>query len=352
MISRIDRYVAQQVLGAMFIVATGVVGLDLVFRIIDQLPDLTESYTFIDLVIVVLLTFPQRLYENMPLWVLIGCLVGLGGLASSSELTVMRAAGMSPGRIAAAVIKPVAGLIVVMVLVGEYVVPSTQQMSIAHRAEALQYNTGALSRGVWHREGDTFIHIDVVYPSGRLGGLTRYEFEGHTLQRVSEAKYALFNDNEWVLSQVVATQIGETQTSVERHDEEVWKVEMTPGLLKTLAAKPENLSIQGLYFYSQYLASQGIAASDYEVAFWTKVLQPVAMIGLVIVGVSFIFGPLRGVTLGQRLMTGVGVGLVFSLLQDLTAPVTSVFGIPPLVAVMTPILLTLLFGAWLMRRAD
>src|SRR5690606_42139823 len=62
-------------------------------------------------------------------------------------------------------------------------------------------------------------------------------------------------------------------------------------------------------------------------------------------------GPLRSVTLGQRIFTGVIVGFVFRILQDLLGPASQVFGFSPLLAVVVPAGLCALAGAWLLKRA-
>src|SRR5690606_9999562 len=86
-------------------------------------------------------------------------------------------------------------------------------------------------------------------------------------------------------------------------------------------------------------------------AFWKKLLQPVTTAALVFVAISFIFGPLRSVTLGQRVFTGVLVGFSFRILQDLLGPSSLVFGFSPLIAVVAPILMLVVMGMWVIRRA-
>ncbi|MGB2130167.1 MAG: LptF/LptG family permease, partial [Marinobacterium sp.] len=103
--------------------------------------------------------------------------------------------------------------------------------------------------------------------------------------------------------------------------------------------------------YSRYLEEQGVNADSYLLAFWSKLLQPLAILALVLIGVSFIFGPLRSVTVGQRVIAGVVFGLVFKFAQDLLGPASTVFGFPPLIAVVIPILLCTGAGLWLLRRA-
>jgi len=107
----------------------------------------------------------------------------------------------------------------------------------------------------------------------------------------------------------------------------------------------------GLYGYAHYLADQGLANGRYWLAFYTKILQPLVTVALVLMASSFIFGPLHSVTLGQRVFTGVLVYFTFRLAQDLLGPSSLIFGFSPLFAVLVPSAICALAGLWLLRRA-
>ncbi|WP_067865873.1 LPS export ABC transporter permease LptG [Neptuniibacter marinus] len=358
----LDLYVARHVLGGFLIVLLVVAGLDMLFALVEEVKDVGGDYTFAAAVEYVMLTAPRRFYEFIPLSSLIGCLLGLGILASSSELTVMRAAGISTFGIILSVMKPVLLIIVLALSLGELVVPQSEQSAQSHRQVMLTGNSAISDAShVWHRDEMTFLHINAVIPDGSVRGLTRYEFnEDLSLARASFAKEARYDGKDWLLSNIKETRFpdnvdgsdpatAQLETSILK--EEVWPSGLTPELLKVVMIEPSNLSMAGLLSYGDYLDEQGLASSQYRVAFWSKLLLPVAIFALVIVAVSFIFGPLRSVTLGQRLITGIIVGLTFKLSQDVLGPTSAVFGFSPLVAVLLPILICIGLGFWLLNRA-
>lgn len=78
--------------------------------------------------------------------------------------------------------------------------------------------------------------------------------------------------------------------------------------------------------------------------------MPLGTAVMVLVAISFIFGPLRSVTMGFRVFTGLLVGLVFKYLQDLLGPMSVVYGFNPMLAVLIPIAISAVAGALLMRR--
>ena len=103
-IKRADRLVAISVLGTLVVVWLILVGFDALLQFGKQLGKLDKNgFTATQAAAYILLTVPRRLYEYFGNAALIGGLLGLGGLASSGELTALRAAGMSKLRIAVSV---------------------------------------------------------------------------------------------------------------------------------------------------------------------------------------------------------------------------------------------------------
>jgi lipopolysaccharide export system permease protein len=191
-----------------------------------------------------------------------------------------------------------------------------------------------------------------VQPNGVLFGVTRYRFDDQrNMLSSSFARRAKYQDDYWQLEDVATTHFRESSTEVVKVASERWDVQLNPQLLSTVVLEPEALSISGLWRYAAYLAEQGLNNGRYLLAFWTKVLQPVITMALVLLAISFVFGPLRSVTLGQRVFTGVLVGFVFKISQDLLGPSSLVFGFSPLLAVLVPAGVCALAGVWLLRRA-
>ena len=129
-----------------------------------------------------------------------------------------------------------------------------------------------------------------------------------------------------------------------------WNSKLTPQLLTVVVLEADDLSITGLYQYARYLMSQGLSYKVYLLSFWKKVFQPLATITMVIVAVSFIFGPLRSVTMGFRIMVGVVTGLLFNYSQELLGHVSIVFHVPPIFAAIIPVLLFLSVGVYILSR--
>lgn len=350
---RLDGYIASSVLLAILAVLGIIVGLGGLFAFIDELGDLGPQYGSLQALFYVLMTLPRRLYEMLPMAALIGCLIGLGGLASSSELTIMRAAGVSLLRIVWAVMKPMLLVLLAGLLIGEFLAPWSEGHAQTYRATAQGGGSAQSARhGLWHRQGSEYIHINAVQSGGRLLGVTRYQFDDQRrLRQASFAQRARYQGDHWLLEGVQTTRLLDDRSEVQQQASERWAIQLDPQLLDTVVLSPDALSISGLWRYSHYLAEQGLNNGTYWLAFWSKVLQPLVTAALVLMAISFIFGPLRSVTLGQRIFTGVLVGFSFRIAQDLLGPASLVFGFSPLLAVLVPALVCALAGIVLLRRA-
>ena len=103
----LDKHIGATVLGAVVVVLCIVAGLDTVFAFIAELGDIENDYQLYEAILYILMTVPRRVYEFISVATLIGSLIGLGVLANSNELTVMRAAGVSVSKIVYMACKPV-----------------------------------------------------------------------------------------------------------------------------------------------------------------------------------------------------------------------------------------------------
>ena len=355
MSKRLSGYIGVNVMSAIAVALVAIVGLDVVAGIIDQMGDIKRNYQFVDVLIYTATKLPSTIYEYTPLASLIGCLVGLGMLATNSEVIVMRAAGVSLFRIVLLVFKPVVVFILLAALIGEYFSPYLDQLADSKR-EYLRKGESALdsTSGFWAKEGDEFIHFNAVFPGGVLFGVTRYRLnEQRELEEASFSSRASFNNTEgfWVEENVSSTLFVEQQTYTRKWVTRNWKTELTPEVLTLKILPAEALSASSLNNHIDYLEQRKADSAKYRLAFWSKVLQPLAIFGLVLVGIAFVFGPLRQATVGFRVFVGVLFGISFKLLSDILGPLSIVFEMPPVLAVLAPIVICFAIGLFLLKRA-
>jgi lipopolysaccharide export system permease protein len=354
--NRLDRYLAGTVATIMLLSMVGLLGILSLFTVMEEIENVGTNYRLWDVLVYTVYTTPRRFYELVPYSALIGCLVGLGLLASNSELTVMRASGVSTLSITGSVIKPTLVLAAISLSLGEFVIPDAERVAHNDKERALSDEDHITPEfGLWYREGNRYIHFDVVGEDGVLEGVSHYVFDEHDkLRSVRFARRAVYAEalGGWQLEGVVGTEIEPLATRRFDIASEVWKTDLTPSFLSTeLLVAPDKLSVRQLSAKIDYMRRQGLASEVYELGFWRRVLQPLAVMGLVLVAISFVFGPLREASMGTRVVMGLVIGILFKFIQDLLAPASLVFGFSSLIATLIPILMCFVFGFVLLRRA-
>ena len=355
MSKRLSRYIGINVFTAIMVSLIAIIGLDLVAGIVDQMGDIKRNYRFADVLIYVVTKLPSTIYEYIPLASLIGCLVGLGMLATNSEVVVMRASGISLIKIVLMVFKPVLVFVLIAALIGEYFSPYLDQLADSRR-DYLRKGESALdsTSGFWAREGSEFIHFNAVFPGGVLFGLTRYKLDDERkLEEASFSSRATFNKAEgfWVEENVSSTLFVEEQTYTRKWVTRKWQTELTPEVLTLNILPADALSAGALSNHIDYLDERKADAAKYRLAFWEKVFQPLSILGLVLVGIAFVFGPLRQATVGFRVFVGVLFGISFKLISDILGPLSIVFEMPPMLAILAPIVVCFAIGLVLLRKA-
>lgn len=349
----IDALVGRTVIGGTLLVMTVLLALFVFIEFVSEFDRIGQGdYTAWMAFKYVLFSVPRLAYELMPLAALLGSLIGLGLLASNNELTAMRACGISVGRIAWGAVK--AGLLLVLfaVWLGEWVVSTAEDYAANARATALSGSSALRTQaGFWTREGDSFVNVRAIEPGPQLSGILIYEFDGERkLRQMARAKSATYERGKWVLHDVAGSVIGPDGVKRVREKQRDWNLRLDPGLLDVVAVKPESLSISGLYRYMEYLRENALETGRYEIEYWTKMMLPLATAVMVFAALPFVFGPLRSVGIGQRMLVGVLTGLGFYLLNQAAAQFGLAFGMNAALVAFLPTLALLAVSLVLMRR--
>ncbi|GAB4393866.1 MAG: LPS export ABC transporter permease LptG [Gammaproteobacteria bacterium] len=349
----LNRYIAKTIVPAIGLVFLILTALYLFTGLIDELGDIGKgNYDIWGAVYYVLLRLPEKLYSLFPIASLIGGLIGLGLLASRSELIVMRAAGVSIAQITWMVIKTALVVIIIVSLLAELFVPTTTHLAESYKAIAKSQGQALRTkRGVWLRQPDAFVHIHQVLPDGKLNGIARYQLnDKQKLETASFAKQASKVKHAWLLQDVVETHLSSQQITTKEYKNLKWDNPYSADLLSIVSIHPAEMSLLQLFNYVNELNLHGLSAKNYKLAYWQRLLQPFASLVMLLLAVPFIFGPLRSVSMGLRMLAGITVGFVFYIMNQFFGPLSIVYQFPPVLAAASPIVLFALLGYYLMRR--
>ncbi len=351
----LQRYIAKTVTVLITLALLLVLGVDFLFAYVHELGGIGRGdYGAMAALLYTALTLPGRLYDLFPMASLIGVLLALGLLSSRSELIVMRASGVSVLQITTAIAKVGLGLALVVTLLGEYGVPKAEYAAESLKIRAKSAGQAMLTaRGTWVREGNNFIHVRALLPKGVLQGVTVYEFDDeHRLQTATFVAQAKYRKEQWLLENIKQSHISAEQVTTDTQASAIWPKLINPSLLNVLLYEPDDLSLLGLSRYIDYLKTNNLDASHYQLIFWKKVLQPFSVIVMVLLGVPFIFGPLRSASMGLRILSGILLGFTFYLANEIFGPLSIVYHFPAVLAAMLPLLLFAMLGYMMMRRVQ
>ena len=351
--SILDRYIAKTVIMGTLMTLLVLGSLLAFVDFVSEMSDVGKGqYDIFDAFIFVLLSLPKRIYELFPTAVLLGSLLSLGVLAGNSELTVIRASGISITRIVRSVLQAGLMLVAMVAFLGEVLVPVSERQAQTIRATALQQNISLGGQhGFWARDGLNYIYVGRVYPDYHLENLDIYELdEGKKLYRVTQAKSASYVDDIWHLSEVSRTYLGEPTIRSEAIDDLSWPKVLNPELFNVVSVKPGNMSAIDLYRYSHYLQDNELDSSHYLLAFWIKVITPISSLVMLLIAMPFVFASQRSSGAGGRLMMGLLLGIGFFLLNRTMNHLGQVYGLDPLFSAAFPVLLVAMAGAYALRR--
>jgi lipopolysaccharide export system permease protein len=349
----LQRYIAKTILTSTLLVLLILLGLYTFMDLITELDDLGRGgYGLGDAVHYILLSMPKRLYELLPIAALLGSVLGLGNLASQSELVVMRASGISIQQINKAVMFVAVFLMFTALFIGEVIRPPAEQYARETQSLAKTGTVGSRSaHGFWTRDGNHFNHIAQILPDGRFSDVSIYEFDSkNQLRVVTKAKEATYDDDSWTLSNVVQSTLDEKGVQVRAIEYAKWKSQLNPGMVNVVVVPPEFLPVWGLMTYISYLKENHLSVQQYQLAFWMKIMMPISSAVMVFLAVPFIFGPLRSSPLGGRILTGSLVGIGFHLFNESFQHMGLVFGILPWLAAALPTMIFAGIGYLLMKR--
>lgn len=349
-----NRYIIRHVLASTFLVIGVMMGLIFFTTLLGEFQDMGRGdYTFMQALIYVALRLPHNIYQFCPILILLGGIIGLGLLTAHQELMVIRSSGFSLGKILRAMTYSALLLITLMMVLGEGLAPGLDHKAAIRKQNAKNNGQAVItSSGVWLHEGNNFFHVDRVMGQHHLEGITRYQFNSnHQLIASYHAKMMDYQDGKWLLHEVVKTsflpQVGTQSVSMQQ---DLWDFTLNPSLLSVGLIEPEEMSLSHLVSFSKHLEENGLQAGQFQLAFWQRLLQPLAILLMIFLAVPFVLTAPRSGMLGLRIILGIVVGFIFYLSNAFLGQLSIIFQFPPFFAATLPILGFSFLGYFILRR--
>ncbi len=353
--SLLDRYIVRAILGSVLLVMLVMLVLGALFVFIDQQDDIgTGHYTAFGAFWYTLLNLPQLAYELLPITALIGSLLGLGALARGSELTVVRASGVSIARLAGMALLAALLLIFVELLLGELLAPPLQQAAREQKAFSKLSNVSfGGGGGAWVRDGDLILNVAGQYSQRQFGSMQIFELSPqHRLIALGHATHATAGSRgRWLLSDYTESRFADDAVTTRPPGQRLLASNVTAGFLGLAVEDPKQLTSRALWRLISYYRTNALDTREYLFAFWSRIARTLAIAFSVLLAIPFVLGSLRSAGAGTRMMLGLILGISFFLLQRLIESGTIVFDLNPVVLAWLPTALLATVTVTLLARA-
>ncbi len=369
----VQRYLAREILLAVALVLLALLVLYTSFDFINEVNDVGKNgYRIEQAALFVLLQVPARAYELLPIAALIGTIYALAQLASHSEFTILRVAGLSTGGAVRLVMVPGLALVAFTFLLGEIVTPRVETLT---QELSLKAGSGPIARGfrsgLWVKDNTRaangqalvrFVNIGTV-GNNSLQNIKVYEFDtALRLQNIVFADSGKFvPPRSWRLTNVTETRFvnlggsdAPDQVEVSREPERLWQSDVNPQLLAVLTVTPERMAARNLDTYIRHLEENKQTAERYQIAFWKKIIYPFAVLVMMALALPFAYLHFRSGGISFKIFAGIMLGIGFYLLNNLFSHVGLLNTWPPILSAAMPSMVVLAAALaalrWVERR--
>ena len=350
------RYITREILLNTLLVLLALVALFGFFDMVRELDDLGRgTYKLNAMLAFVALTLPSHAYVLLPAAGLIGTLFALARMSESSEITVMRAAGLSLRQLALFVGVAATVVALVTLVLGEIVSPYTEEAAKGLRLKATSSIVAREFRsGFWVKDDRSFVNIQDVTADTQLLNVKIYDFDPSfrltTISRADKGTYS--GANRWQLSNVEQTRFEGGRAVLQRLPTAVWNSVLTPDILSVLKIVPEQMSAINLRSYIEHLRENRQKSTRYEIAFWAKLFGPVGVVVMMVLAIPFALTSARAGGVGAKIVLGILIGLSFHFAGRLFSHVGLLNDWPPLFSASAPAFIAAAVAMTMLYRAE
>ncbi len=360
-----ERYLAKQIYAAFGFILFALVALFLFFDILSELGSVKGQYTLPLALLHVLLKAPSRISEIIPIAGLIGSIYVFAMLASQSEFTILRIAGLDMRRGLTTLSKISLPLVIVTLVMSEWLGPYTENLSDQIRMKALGSSySSQFKTGVWVKDrlrdedgsgpirpGVRYVNVGKIEQDNEIKNIRMYEFDdAYRLLSIRSAVSGRFDQTgTWILDDVTETRFKEAKQadplnpvySAQTFSHPIVSLdsEVTPQILSVLLVSPEKMSIFSLGRFISHLRDNKQDAQRHSIAFWKKVIYPFTIFVMLALALPFAYLKVRAGSVGIKVFGGIMLGMSFQLFNSLFSNVGLLGSWPALLTALTPPLL-------------
>lgn len=351
------RYLASEIYRSSAVVLLALLGLFTFFALIEDLDNVGSSFTLLNLFYMQMLALPTRLYDLLPIGLLIGAILALAGLAQRNELVVLRVSGVSGMKLLFMLWAVTIPLVVGAFVLSEMITPWAEIKTSEAKISLMGKSDGSrLNSGYWFKENDAqgnmrIINISRLLTGGSVADVTLYEFRSDDeLAVFSQASEGQFKAGKLVLNQLRETRIDQNAllaladgkapvtpiTELNTLNSRSLDTTLTPERLIARILTPERMSVFDLFDYISYLKDNQLQTDRQVVALWRKIAYPFTLLVMITIAAPIGFMQTRRGGVGSKVFIGILLGVGFFMLNQLALNVGMLSKWAPWVTALVP----------------
>jgi len=352
-----DRYITKTLLSYTIIVLVVWLGIYSFFNFLSELNSVGEDgYTILSAFTFIILQLPEVAYQQASPIILLGCILGMGHLATTGQLLILRVSGASILKITLLTLKNSLIFVLFFISIGEFLAPISSNLAERIKLNAIGDSSASLNQGgFWIRDGDNFINVKKNIDGKLFSGITVIEVDSlNKIKRVIESENALFDGNSLDMSGSEIFSIDGSSffdgISLKERNSYDKTVSFDQDLIDSLEKEPKDLSTWTLIKQIRFLSDNKLRSGVFEVELYNRLIQPITLIAMILLAMLFIFGATRDVTLGRKIFFGVALGLSFELLSRVASAMALSFDFSPLLSSILPSITVMFISIILLLR--
>jgi len=350
-----DRYITKTLLSFTLTVLVIWLGLYSFFNFLSEMNSIGQvNYTTLEAFRYIALQTPEVAYKHASPVILLGCVLGMGHLATTNQLIFLRVSGMSIFRITMLTIKTALMFFIVVIAIGEIFAPIASEEAEMGRSKALDLTIASQSQeGFWIRDGENFINVQKNIDGKLFTGVTIIEVNSsNKIATVLTSEKATFDGKSLDMKNTEIFSIEDKKKieniSIKERNSYNKTVSFDQDLIDSLKKEPEELTTWNIIKQIQFLSDNKLRSEIFEVELYKRLINPVTLVTMILLAMLFIFGSTRDVTLGRKIFFGVTVGLSFELLSRIGGALALSFDFDPAISAVLPTIVAMLIAITLL----
>ena len=352
-----DRYIRKTLLHFTFAVLVIWLGVYSFFNYLQEMERISDSgYSSLKALEYIAFQIPEVAYKHSAPIILLGCILGMGHLATTNQLVVMQASGSSILKLTTITVRIALFFIIIFIIMGESIAPIVSSEGKKNRAQALdQSYASTTQKGFWIRDGDNFINVKKNFDGKLFNDITIIEVNSlNKINSVVAAQKANFDDQIMKMENSKIFSIDNLNAidriTIKDRNSYDKNVSFDQDLIDSLKKDPEELSTFTIIKQIQFLSANKLRSGIFQVELYKRLIRPFNLIAMILLAMLFIFGSTRDVSLGKKIFFGVVISLSFEMLSRVGAAVSLSFNFNPLLSAVVPTILVMLVGITLIFK--